>query len=219
MATGITAVDGVVAVGVNLHVELLAGLHEGFGVLGGIAEVDVVVGHAVDEQQTPLQLRGAQQGRCLVVAAAVLLRRPHETLGIDAVVEPPVGGRGDSDAGTEGYGGLAHGHEGHVASVAPAPDGDTAAVNIGLTGEPAGGLGLVTGLKGADVLVGALLEVGATATRAATVNADADDALLGEQALPRHAGIETRTPFVLDLLRARTAVLVHDDGEASPGPS
>ena len=43
------AVDKVVAVGIDLHVELLAVLYVGFGDFGEVAEVYVVVRRAVDE--------------------------------------------------------------------------------------------------------------------------------------------------------------------------
>ena len=216
MAPRVAAVDGVVAVGIDLHVELLVGLYKGFAVLGCVAEVDVVVGHAVHEQQAPCQTGCAQEGRRGIVARAVLLRRLHEALGIDAVVESPVGGRRDGDAGTEGDGSLAQGHQRHVAAVAPAPDGDSAAIDVRLLRQPAGCLSLVASLQLTDMLVGAFLEVGAASARAASIDTDADDALLRQQTLPRHAGIEARAPFVLDLLRAGTAVLVHDDGVALP---
>ena len=49
--TGVTAVDAVVAVGVNELHEGLVGLHQRFGKFRGITQMDVVVCRAVAEEQ------------------------------------------------------------------------------------------------------------------------------------------------------------------------
>ena len=50
MITGVATEDEMVTVGINLHLELLVGLHVCFAHLGAIAEVDIVVGSAVNEK-------------------------------------------------------------------------------------------------------------------------------------------------------------------------
>lgn len=50
MLARVAAIDAVVAVGVDLHLELLVVLHVGLADLGAVAEVYVVVGGAVDEE-------------------------------------------------------------------------------------------------------------------------------------------------------------------------
>ena len=47
MLGGVSATDAMVAVRVDVHVELLVGLYEGFAILGSIAEVYIVVGSTV----------------------------------------------------------------------------------------------------------------------------------------------------------------------------
>ena len=50
MVSGVAAHDEMIAVSVNLHLELLASLHVGLTHLSAIAEVDIVVGSAVNEK-------------------------------------------------------------------------------------------------------------------------------------------------------------------------
>ena len=49
MQARITSIDAMVSVGVNLHVELFALLNQGFTVFSRVPEVDVVVGHAMNQ--------------------------------------------------------------------------------------------------------------------------------------------------------------------------
>lgn len=50
MLARVAAIDAVVAVSVDLHLELLVVLHVGLADLGAVAEVHVVVGGAVDKE-------------------------------------------------------------------------------------------------------------------------------------------------------------------------
>ena len=75
------AVDAVVAVGVDLLFELDACLYHLLGELGGVLEVDVVVGKAVADEQVAVQLPEAVEGRD-VVAVGVLLGRTHVAFGV-----------------------------------------------------------------------------------------------------------------------------------------
>ena len=49
MQARITSIDAMVSVGVNLHVELFALLNQGFTLFSRVPEVDVVVGHAMNQ--------------------------------------------------------------------------------------------------------------------------------------------------------------------------
>mgnify|MGYP000647614382 CR=1 FL=1 len=51
MVTGVATGDVMVAVVIGEHHERFAGLHQCFGILHGVAEVDVVVGRAVANQE------------------------------------------------------------------------------------------------------------------------------------------------------------------------
>lgn len=86
--TRVATVDVVVAIGVDVHVELLVGLHQGFAVFVGIAHVHIVVGRAVDEQQVAAELRGTLQG-VDVVSGCILLRCAHVAFGVYGVVISP----------------------------------------------------------------------------------------------------------------------------------
>ena len=48
---GVAATDAVVAVCIDVHVKLDAGLYECFAIFCRVAEVHIVVGQAMDEQQ------------------------------------------------------------------------------------------------------------------------------------------------------------------------
>ena len=56
MVTGVATGDVMVAVVIGEHHERFAGLHQCFGILHGVAEVDVVVGRAVANQELAMQV-------------------------------------------------------------------------------------------------------------------------------------------------------------------
>lgn len=58
MVTGVATGDVMVAVVIGEHHERFAGLHQCFGILHGVAEVDVVVGRTVANQELAMQLVG-----------------------------------------------------------------------------------------------------------------------------------------------------------------
>lgn len=47
MQTGVASEDAMVAVGINLHVELFAKLYEVFGIFRAILEMNVIIRHAM----------------------------------------------------------------------------------------------------------------------------------------------------------------------------
>ena len=51
MVAGVSAVDAVVAVGVDVHLEVLVGLHQSLGIFSRVAEMHVVVGQSVTDEQ------------------------------------------------------------------------------------------------------------------------------------------------------------------------
>ena len=184
--TRVGAVDAVVAVGIDELHEGLVGLYEGLGELGGVAEVDVVVGRAMADEEVTVELRSTGDG-VAVVARGVLLRGAHETLSIDAVVVAIAGDGRHGDTGGEDATALGHGHQGHETAIRPAPDGDAVLVDVGLLVEIEGSLHLVAGLEEAEVLVSLFLELSAAPARAAAVDADADVALLSQVVLEEAA--------------------------------
>ena len=99
MVTGVAAGDVMVAVVIGEHHERLAGLHQCFGILHGVAEVDVVVGRAVANQELAMQLVGLAY-RTAGVSGGVFLRGAHEAFRVDRVVVTPTGRRGTPAAKT-----------------------------------------------------------------------------------------------------------------------
>ena len=88
---GVAAVDAVVLVGIDAHLELLIGLLEGGDEVEGVLEVDVIVARTVDKQIVALQPISEVDGRIVVVAVGVVLRTLQEALGVDVVVIAPCG--------------------------------------------------------------------------------------------------------------------------------
>ena len=62
VVAGVAAIDAMVAVGVVVHVELLVGLYQCFGILHAVAHVHVIVGHAVHEEQATVEVSSASDG-------------------------------------------------------------------------------------------------------------------------------------------------------------
>src|SRR5207245_4038630 len=92
---------------------------------------------------------------------------------------------------------------GHVPAVAPSPDADPIRTHEGLLAEPARCGDLVGGLVPAEMEVGHLHELRATAAGAAIVHAGDEVAVLREHLVP---DVLRAAPHVPDGLRARTAV-------------
>ena len=61
MVAGVATIDAVIAVGINVLLEVLVRLHKCLGILEDILRMDVVVGQAVAEQQTSVEVLGAYQ--------------------------------------------------------------------------------------------------------------------------------------------------------------
>ena len=73
MVTGVATGDVMVAVVIGEHHERFAGLHQCFGILHGVAEVDVVVGRTVANQELAMQLVGLAY-RTAGVSGGIFLR-------------------------------------------------------------------------------------------------------------------------------------------------
>ena len=158
-----------------------------------------------------MQLRGTFN-RVGGISVGVLLRCAHVALGVNRVVEFPVGRRRDSYTCAEHAATLRHTHQRIESAVAPAPDTDAVFVYVGQRAEIDGSLNLVFRLEVADVQICTLLELRTASARSASVNAYADEALLSQIRVERTARTHRAcAPFVLHHLAARSAVLVHDD--------
>ena len=55
MLGGVSATDAMIAVRVDVHVKLFVGLHKGFAILAGIAEVNIVIGSTMNQEQFTMQ--------------------------------------------------------------------------------------------------------------------------------------------------------------------
>ena len=59
----VTATDAVVAVRVDVHIELLVGLYEGFAIFGCVAEVYIVVGGTMHQEEFAMKFIDTVHGR------------------------------------------------------------------------------------------------------------------------------------------------------------
>ncbi len=209
--TGVATVDAVVTVGVELHLEGLIQLYQLLGIFGAVLEVDVVVGHAMHEQEAAMQLLSAAEGGGEAVVLAILLGRAHEAFAVDGVVVAPVGDGSHGHTGAEHGTPFAHAHQRHVATEAPAPDADALLIHVALLTEPECRLHLVACFEIAQLEVGTLRELCSPASCAASIHTDHDVASGGHVGLPRDAKL------VEHLLRTGAAVLEHQHGVLAVG--
>ena len=215
MIARVAAIDAVVAVRIDQLSEVLVGLHQRLHILRRVLVVHVIVGQSVTDEQRAAQLLGPCYGVHLVVALGVLLRRTHVALRVNRVIESPARRRSNSHTSLEDRPSLRHRHQRVPAAVRPAPDAYAALVDVGLLSQPQGRLHLVARLELAQPQVRALLKLGPATARAAVVHTDADVALLTEILLHDGAvAAHADAPLIEHLLRARAAILVHDDGIA-----
>ena len=119
-----------VVVGIQLHLELLVGTHERINILHRVLHMHIVVPRAVDNEHRAREVLGVVEQRGIFVTAVVDLRTTHITLGVGAVVEPPIGDRRDCHTCLERMSFRAHRIERLVTAVAPAEDSHAAAINI-----------------------------------------------------------------------------------------
>ena len=205
----VSAIDGVVFVGIETEFELLARLLQSRYHIHRILNMDIVIASAVYEEIIALEPVGEVEGRVVVVALGVVFGKGEETLGIDVVVVAPSDDGSDGDGGLEDIVAFEYGERREVAAEAPTPDADTLFVDPALLTEPAGSFDSILTFHTAEVLVGLLLEVGSTTACAATVEAEDHIALAGEHVVPVVVGVAVGVGY---LLVARTTIDVDEDG-------
>ena len=66
-----------------------------------------------------------------MISGFVVFWQAHVTLGVNCVVEAPVGYRRYGYSGFENIAGVKQGLQRHVAAVTPAPDADALAIHVG----------------------------------------------------------------------------------------
>src|SRR4051794_3968572 len=112
-------------------------------------------------------------GRALLVTLGIVLRRPHVTLGVDAVVIAPVSNGSTGDTYLERLA-VRQCIARHKTTVTPSPNPDTRAINIGLAFQPRHTVFEIAQLELAEVFVNGPRRIHTFATRGAIV-ANPDD--------------------------------------------
>src|SRR5579859_1206580 len=114
----------------NVKIEGLSGLHESLHKVHGVLHVNVVIIRAMNQEQFRLQLIRGFKRRCVFVACGILFGRSHVTLGVNTVVEFPIGHRPSRRATLKNIGRMRQRIQSHIAAVRPAPNAQTIAINI-----------------------------------------------------------------------------------------
>ena len=139
---------------------------------------------------------GVGQERAGVVARRVLLRVAEVALGVEGVVEPPLGDRGAGDGGVEDVGPAQHRERRQVAAEAPAADGDAGQVEPGvLRRQRQQAVDLVLEHGTGEVAVDRPLPLGTAAGRAAPVDHDDREPLVGEPLRGEVGGLRLHDPL------------------------
>ena len=120
MVARIATIDAVVTVGIIKLAEIFVSLYQRLCILVRVLRMNIVIGCAVAEEQSSMELLSTHNG-AHIIAIRVLLRCAHVTFSIDRVVEAPACGRRNCHTRTEHATSLAHAHEGVEATVAPSP--------------------------------------------------------------------------------------------------
>ena len=195
-----TTIDEVVAVGVNLHVKLLAVLHVSFCHFSAVAVVDVVICRAVNEEEVAVEVGCALDG-VDGIAFGIFSGRAHVTFGINGVVILPVRWSGNGYTSLEDGATFGHGHEGVESSETPSPNSDVLSVDIGERTEVNGGFNLVVRFKFAKAKVSALFKFRTASACASTVNTHEDESLLRHVTFVERTAVHALIPRVGDFLR------------------
>ena len=159
------------------HVAKYSGALERGDILQGVVWMHVVVGSAVHDKERTAQMERPVDCRSVPVAFFVLLRREHESLCVNGVVESPVGDRSDGYCGSVGAVVGRSCHERFVAAETPSVDAYGRAVDIRQVCGPAGGGNLVDGFVMAEILVYGSAECRAASACAASVDTYDDESL------------------------------------------
>ena len=95
--SGISTRNPMVPVGVVKGFKLLVGRDEGIDEVHCILEVDVVISSSMDQQEIAFQLVDMRDWAIVIVASRIQLGRLQVALGVNGIVIPPGGHRGNCD--------------------------------------------------------------------------------------------------------------------------
>ena len=174
--------------------------------------MNIIISQSMTQQQSSVHLGNTNRGIC-IITCGILLRRTHETLSIDRVVETPIRGRGNSNTCLKDRTTLTHTHQGVETTEAPSPDTDIILVNIGKRTQIDSCLYLIAGLQFSQLFINTFLKVCPTCSCATTINANDNKTFLTQISIIHTTGSHAaHTPRILYLLTARATILPHHNG-------
>jgi hypothetical protein len=153
----------------------------------GVLEHDIVVGHAVEDQQRIGDPAGIPQHARGLVRFRIDRRVAEEAFGIMGIVQLPTRHRRSRNAGGVGAGGRLQQLERHVAAIGPAVDRDAIGIDEVLALQPLNSRQLVGHFDAAELEVKFVGELPAPPRRSAAINREDDPAFVHQILLERVA--------------------------------
>ena len=144
-----------------------------------------------------------------VIAVRVLLRSTHIALRINGIVETPISDRGYGNTTIENGTTFGHRHDSVESTETPSPNGDTVLVDKRKRTQIESGFHLVFRFLVTHRHVSTFLEIGSTSTCATSIDTHHDVSLLSKSMFPNESTSIAVVPRVMNLLIARTAILIH----------
>ena len=136
-----------------------------------------------------------------MIALSIVLRRVHIALGIERVIERPIGDGGASDRCCKSpFGRLQDGHQRHVATIRPTLDANLVAIHIRLRLQPIDTNQEIPDLRNAHLAINHVFKCTAAIGHAAIVEAEDDIALA------RIELVGQAFPIAIDRLGVRSAI-------------
>ena len=197
---------------VEQRFERLARIDQRLHQASGVAEVDVLVDHPVDDEQLAAQPVDVGQGRPEPVPLRILLGRAHVFLGVGRVITLPERDGRPGHSHLENIRRRSQCHQGHIAAIAPAVDADSRDISESERLQPAHALDLIAHLDLAHAACDRCFECQSAPRRTAVVDLEDHEALLGQHLRSQVHGLR---PAVVDHLGAWAAVERDDHGGAA----
>ena len=82
MLTGITTINSMITVGINLHIELFIQLNKMFGIFGTVLEVYIIIGHPMYEQKVAMEFVCPCKGGCGFISFGIFFGSTHKAFHI-----------------------------------------------------------------------------------------------------------------------------------------
>ena len=90
MLTGITTINSMITVGINLHIELFVQLNKMFGIFGTVLEVYIIISHSMYKQKVAMEFVCPCKGGCGFISFGIFFGSTHKAFRVDRIIKSPV---------------------------------------------------------------------------------------------------------------------------------